>query len=100
MESIIFKTFDFLFIEKRPVIFTEIHVAPSRNYHNDYADNPNWMDPDQGGYDFNNLKEVNYCYIDQTLRPTMGGNFNPPRPSHIGRIFVPIEKLNSYINYV
>jgi len=97
MESIVFNTFDFLFAEKRPIFFTEIHVAASRNAINDYVDNPNWRHPSEGGYDFNNLKLVNYCYIDDTLKIVKDGDFNPPKPCHLGRIFIPIEKLDIYL---
>lgn len=97
MESIIFKTFNFLFEEKRPIIFVELYVPEANSTHEDYKDNPLWKSPEEGGYDFNNLKKYNYCYIDKTLNIFNDGEFNPPRNSHLGRIFIPKEKLNLYI---
>jgi FkbM family methyltransferase len=96
MESIIFKTFDFLFEQKRPIIFTEFHVPPLGDMRQDYENNPHWRMPDEGGYDFNELKKHNYCYIDKTLNITTEGDFNPARNSHLGRILIPKEKLNLY----
>lgn len=96
MESIIFKTFDFLLREKRPVIFTEFHVPHLGDKNQDYNDNPHWRMPDEGGYDFNELKRHDYCFIDKSLNITTDGDFNPPRYSHLGRILIPKEKLNLY----
>jgi FkbM family methyltransferase len=93
MESIVLKGFDFLFLEKRPIIFVEIHAAPKDEKQN-YVDNPHWIWPEDGGFDFNTLKKYNYCYINENAEIVdYSINFNPLPRQHKGCILVPIEKL-------
>lgn len=91
MESIILKTFDFLFLEKRPVIYLEIHAAPRGTKIQNYPDNPHWRWPEDGGFDFNKLKEYNYSifdpqnniFIDESL------DYNPAEKTHKGFLLIP-----------
>jgi len=93
MESFVLKTCNFLFEDVRPIFFVEIHAAP-KNEPQAYADCPHWATPEDGGFDFNNLKNYNYKIIDQ-----YGGllkeheNWNPIPVQHKGMILVPEEKF-------
>lgn len=97
MESLIYKNMEFLFTSSRPVIFTEFHVPEAGNTAQDYEDNPHWRWPAEGGYNFNNLRDNNYSFIDKTLKLTTDGEYNPTS-GHFGRIFIPNEKISIYIN--
>lgn len=92
MESIVLKTFDFLFKQKRPIVFVELHVAP-KNEPQRYKDNPHWATPEDGGFDFNTLKQHDYIIIDRSLiaYPELV-DWNPTPILHKGVILIPKEK--------
>lgn len=94
MESIILKGFEFLFAGKRPIIFVEIHAAPKGD-RQDYPDNPHWVWPEDGGFDFNSIKNHNYVYMNENAQLVNNDqNFNPLPGHHKGGVLIPIEKLN------
>lgn len=97
MESVVLKTCEFLFKEQRPYFYIEIHAAPKDDYQS-YKDCPHWKTPEDGGFDFNNLKNYNYKIIDSNLSFLKDSeNWNPIVPQngrlHKGIILVPAEKL-------
>ena len=96
MEGIVYKNIEFLLTSSRPVIYTEFHI-PQRHYiPQDYEDNPHWRWPDNGGYDFNNLKKHNYSFLDKNIKLVTAGEYNP-ECGHHGRIFIPNEKISTYL---
>jgi len=92
MESMLLNTFDFLFTSSRPIIFVEVHVAPRGIEPQNYKDNPHWLYPDEGGFDFNDLKKHDYIMLDNNGNEIMG-DYNPVPKTHTGRILIPKEKL-------
>lgn len=99
MESFVLKTCDFLFKESRPVFFVEIHAAP-KNEPQAYTDCPHWATPEDGGFDFNDLKAYHYKVIDQhsgLLKESE--NWNPIPVQHKGIILIPEEKFNQNENF-
>lgn len=96
MESLIYKNMEFLFTSTRPVIFTEFHVPEENNTNQDYEHNPHWRSVARGGYDFNELKKHNYSFIDKSLKLFQDTDFTP-YVGHFGRIFIPNEKISTYI---
>lgn len=89
MESIVLKTFDFLFTTVRPTIFVELHVAPI-NEPQRYEDNPHWETPENGGFDFNLLKKYQYDIIDKSLQKyNIDRNWNPQPVTHDSIILIP-----------
>jgi len=93
MESLVLKTFNFLFEHKRPVIYVEIHAAPNGNKIQDYPDNPHWVWPKNGGFDFNELKKFNYLIIDEGRVLDIAEDYNPKEESHKPYILIPLEKI-------
>lgn len=93
MESLVLKTCNFLFEKSRPIFFIEIHAA-SKNEPQSYADCPHWKTPEDGGFDFNVLKNFNYTIIDKNLTPfKTSEDWNPVPVQHKGVILIPNEKL-------
>lgn len=93
MESLVLKTCEFLFKHSRPIFFIEIHAAP-KNEPQSYTDCPHWQTPEDGGFDFNTLKNFNYQIIDKSLIPFKNSeNWNPIPVQHKGIILIPKEKL-------
>jgi len=97
MESHILKTMDFLFKKKVP-IYTEIHYnSKFWGATHDFPDNPSFKSHEEGGFDFNRLKEYGYkVYYDvHQWDPgfmkfhTEDEDYNPPDPSHWGMLIVP-----------
>ena len=94
MESIILKGFEFLFSGKRPIIYVEIHAAP-KDDRQSYTDNPHWVWPEDGGFDFNSIKQYNYVYMNEFAQIVSNDeNLNPSVKQHKGCVLIPIEKLN------
>ena len=89
MESIVLKTFEFLFNEKRPVIYTEIHAAKRGNLIQNYTDNPHWVWPEHGGFDFNILKKYNYKILNATGEIDGSVDWNPAENTHSGLLLIP-----------
>lgn len=96
MEGIIYNNIELLLTSSRPLIFTEFHVPARGNTSQDYKDNPHWKYPDEGGYDFNNLKNHKYGFLDSNLSLFKDGDYNPS-PGHFQRLFIPLEKIDKYI---
>ena len=93
MESIVLKTCDFLFNEKRPTFYVEIHVA-SKNDPQSYDDCPHWQSPEDGGFDFNNLKNFNYKIMHQDFGILDTSiDWNPKPVQHKGLILIPNENI-------
>jgi FkbM family methyltransferase len=91
MESIVLKTFEFLFKEKRPIIYTEIHAAQRGNLIQNYEDNPHWKWVDEGGFDFNLLKKFNYTILNSAGKINHNTDWNPQENTHSGLLLIPNE---------
>jgi FkbM family methyltransferase len=91
MESIVLKTFEFLFKEKRPIIYTEIHAAQRGNLIQNYKDNPHWKWVEEGGFDFNILKKFNYTILNSTGKINHNIDWNPQENTHSGLLLIPNE---------
>lgn len=90
MESIVLTTFDFLFKESRPIIYLEIHAAHKQNTYQNYANNPHWVWPENGGFDFNNLKKFNYnVLLGKNLEFLKKEDYNPSEGDHLVYILIP-----------
>ena len=97
MESQILKTMDFLF-EKKVPIYTEIHYNnDSWGATHDFPDNPSFKSLNEGGFDFNKLKEYGYKVYNNIHQYsptpmtflTEDADYNPPHPTHGGMLIVP-----------
>ena len=63
METILLKTLKSILGNNKTKIYIELHPKSRETMNiNSYSDNPNWLFTDEGGYDFNELKEYNYKY--------------------------------------
>lgn len=91
MESIVLNTFTFLFESVRPIIYVEIHAAPRGNIIQNYPDNPHWKWPEEGGFNFNDLKKFNYSIIDPEKNIVLDSklDYNPTESMHKGIILIP-----------
>jgi FkbM family methyltransferase len=89
MESIVLKTFKFLFESSRPTIYVEIHAQPKEIDNQNYENNPHWVWPEDGGFDFNSLKNFNYKIIinDQFVSDDL--DWNPKAGYHSNMILIP-----------
>lgn len=93
MESLVLKTFDFLFQSKRPVMLVEIHAKRRGDELQDYPDNPHFRWSDEGGFDFNLLKGFNYSveYGDGS-RASKDSDWNPYPGQHSSIVLIPNEQ--------
>ena len=89
MEALVLTTFDFLFNGVRPVIYTEIHAAERGQTLQNYKDNPHWKWPDEGGFDFNDLKALNYKVYKAEGEVSSDEDYNPASKTHSGLLLVP-----------
>jgi len=89
MESIVLKTFKFLFESCRPTIYVEIHAQSKLLDNQNYENNPHWVWPEDGGFDFNSLKVFGYKIIinDEILSDHL--DWNPKPNSHSNMILIP-----------
>lgn len=89
MESIVLKTFDLIFNKIRPIIYVEIHAAKRGNAIQNYKNNPHWIWPEDGGFDFNDLKKFKYKIINNNIELPYNSDYNPLEGSHTGYILLP-----------
>jgi len=89
MESIVLKTFEFLFIGIKPVIYVEIHAQSKEMDNQNYPDNPHWVWPEDGGFNFNNLKNFGYNIIINNNTLLKDDDWNPKPGSHSNMILIP-----------
>jgi FkbM family methyltransferase len=89
MESIVLKTFKFLFESCRPTIYVEIHAQSKTLDNQNYENNPHWVWPEDGGFNFNSLKDFGYKIIinDEILNDSL--DWNPQPNSHSNMILIP-----------
>jgi FkbM family methyltransferase len=93
MESIVLTTFNFLFEGKRPIIHVEVH-ASAKNNPEDYENNPHWKWPDEGGFNFNLLKNFNYLIVENLENiKDINSDYNPFENQHSHIVLVPKEKM-------
>ena len=90
MESLVLKTFKFLFESCRPTMYVEIHAQSKTLDNQNYLDNPHWVWPEDGGFDFNDLKKYNYDIIINNTTLDKSENWNPKENSHSNMILKPI----------
>lgn len=92
MESIVLKTFAFLFKSIRPIIYVEIHAPSKQNLIQNYPDNPHWKWIDEGGFNFNDLKKYNYNIIDpeNEIAIDFNNDYNPMPDTHKGYLLKPV----------
>ena len=89
MESLVLKTFKFLFETVRPTIYVEIHAQSKTLYNQNYADNPHWVWPEDGGFDFNSLKDFGYKIIINDKILDSSTDWNPIPMTHSNMILIP-----------
>lgn len=87
MESLVLNSFDFLFKSSRPIISLEIHAAPKGEKQN-YKDNPHWKYPNEGGFDFNKLKDYGYIMLNDNACENQG-DLNPTPKTHCHVMLIP-----------
>ena len=90
MESLVLKTFKFLFESCRPTMYVEIHAQSKSLDNQNYPDNPHWVWPEDGGFDFNDIKKYNYDIIINNTTLDKSENWNPKENSHSNMILKPI----------
>lgn len=98
-EGILAKTINF---ERHQLtVCMEMHVAPRNNRHQDYADNPHFRYPEQGGFDFNLLKEWNYrlqtldAHSSQVQPKDVNLNWNPLE-GYFGMYIITHKEVEGY----
>lgn len=89
MESIVLKTFKFLFESCRPTIYVEIHAQSKTLDNQNYENNPHWVWPEDGGFNFNDLKRFNYNILIDEKILNKEENWNPNPGSHSNMILLP-----------
>jgi len=82
MESLVLNTFTFLFEKQKPSMYVEIHAAPKGNLIQNYADNPHWVWPEDGGFDFNTLKKYGYKIFSNNIEISPDEDWNPSPGTH------------------
>jgi FkbM family methyltransferase len=90
MESIVLKTFKFLFESCRPTIYVEIHAQSKTLDNQNYENNPHWVWPEDGGFDFNSLKSFDYKIIINDEILSDDSDWNPKPNSHSNMILIPV----------
>jgi FkbM family methyltransferase len=94
MESIVLNTFDFLFTSVRPTIYVEFHCKPRGVKDQEYPDNPHWVWPENGGFDFNKLRQFNYriCKdIESGVVTEPFEDYNPTEGMWTGALLFPFD---------
>jgi FkbM family methyltransferase len=91
MESLVLKTFKFLFESSRPTMYVEIHAAQRGNLIQNYEDNPHWKWVEEGGFDFNLLKKFNYTILNSAGKINHNTDWNPQENTHSGLLLIPNE---------
>ena len=89
MESIVLKTFKFLFESCRPTIYVEIHAQSKALDNQNYENNPHWVWPEDGGFNFNELKKFNYNILIDGKTLNKEEDWNPIPGSHSNMILLP-----------
>jgi FkbM family methyltransferase len=89
MESVVLKTFKFLFESCRPTIYVEIHAQSKMLDNQNYENNPHWVWPEDGGFDFNSLKDFGYKIIINNEILSDDLDWNPQPNSHSNMILIP-----------
>jgi FkbM family methyltransferase len=90
MESLVLKTFKFLFESCRPTMYVEIHAQSKSLDNQNYPDNPHWVWSEDGGFDFNDLKKYNYDIIINNNILDKSEDWNPKENSHSNMILKPV----------
>ena len=93
METIVLKTIEEWLINVRPILLVECHVRPRDCFYQVYKDNPHWLYPDEGGFDFNLFHKHAYFVIEERhgkLYP-LKGDFNKNMTGG-ALLCIPIEK--------
>lgn len=90
MEGIVMNTMERYLTKVRPIIFLEIHAQPKELDNQNYLDNPHFTYPEDGGFDFNKLKEYGYSieYSDGSFVPDYE-DWNPKSGTHAMWILKP-----------
>lgn len=89
MESVALKTFKFLFESRRPTIYVEIHAQSKALDNQNYENNPHWVWPEDGGFNFNELKKFNYNILIDGKTLNKEEDWNPIPGSHSNMILLP-----------
>jgi hypothetical protein len=89
MESLVLKTFNFLFESSRPIIYVEIHAQSKALDNQNYPDNPHWVWPEDGGFNFNELKNFKYNILIDNKVLNKKEDWNPKAGSHSNMILLP-----------
>lgn len=92
MEAIVLTTCQFLFNGVRPVFYVELHAKDRALPNQTYENNPHWLWPDQGGFDFNDLKKYKYRIIKEDRLLSVEEDYNPPVGYTQGILLIPEEK--------
>ena len=78
METLVFKTLHNILSNNKTIVYVERHrkLETNRDLQH-YEHNPNWRFPDEGGYDFNELKKYNleaYNFKNDSLFRRLGAD--------------------------
>lgn len=98
-EGIFAKTIDFE--HHHLTVCMEMHVAPRNNQHQDYENNPHFRYPDQGGFDFNLLKEWGYrlqtldAHKNAVQLQDINADWNPPE-GYFGMYIITHKEVEAY----
>lgn len=93
MESILLNTFKNTFENTRPIIYVEIHANPKELKTQDYDNCPHWRWPEDGGFNFNTLIDLNYSIVREGIGFIPSNiDWNPNPGDHVGYVLIPNEK--------
>lgn len=95
MESLVLNSFTNIFRLARPIMYVEIHAKPRDLDVQDYKDCPHWVWPEDGGFDFNKLKDFNYeIFSEKHGLLNLDVDWNPSEGDHTGYILAPQKTVN------
>tara|TARA_R110000765_G_scaffold271778_1_gene370539 strand:+ start:567 stop:1238 length:672 start_codon:yes stop_codon:yes gene_type:complete len=95
MESKVLTTFNTIFENSRPFIYVEIHAAARGSTHENYEKCPHWVWPEDGGFDFNSLKDLDYqIFSEKDGLLNIEKDWDPSENDHMGYILTPKEKIS------
>jgi len=95
MESLVLNSFTNIFKLARPIMYVEIHAKPRDLDIQDYKDCPHWVWPQDGGFDFNKLKKLNYeIFSEKYGLLNLDVDWNPSEGDHTGYILAPQKIVN------
>lgn len=95
MESLVLNSLVNIFRLEKPIVYVEIHAQARHMDNQNYEDCPHWVWSEDGGFDFNNLKDLNYeIFSEKHGLLKLDVDWNPSEGDHTGYILAPQKTVN------